>query len=55
VIEALAEIARKLSPAVLSSIVHLARLALAGASQAEIVSEAERLAVRVAYRKMYGG
>jgi hypothetical protein len=55
VIEALAEIARKLAPEVLSSLVHLARLALAGAPRDQIVAEAERLAVRSAYRKMYGG
>ena len=54
-IEALAEIARKLAPEVLSSLVHLARLALAGGSREEIATEAERLYVRAAYRKMYGG
>lgn len=54
-IEALAEIASKLAPEVLSSLVHLARLALRGASRDQIVNEAERLAARAAYRKMYGG
>lgn len=53
VIEALTEIATKLAPEVLSSLVRLARLALGGADQAEIVTEAERLAVLVAYRRMY--
>jgi hypothetical protein len=55
VIEALTEIAKKLAPEVLSSLVHLARLALAGGSREDIVAEAERLAVRSAYRKIYGG
>ena len=54
-IEALIEIGRKLAPEVLSSLVRLARLALAGAPKDQIVAEAERLATRAAYRKMYGG
>lgn len=53
VIEALAEIARKLAPEVLSELVHLARLALGGASRAEILSSAERLAVLTAYKSSY--
>jgi hypothetical protein len=53
VIEALTEIATKLAPEVLSSLVHLARLALAGASKAEIVTEAERLATLAAFKRSY--
>lgn len=52
-IEALTEIASKLAPDVLSALVHLARLALAGASKAEIVTQAERIATLAAYKKAY--
>jgi hypothetical protein len=53
VIEALTELASKLAPEVLSSLVSLARLALSGAPKAEIVSEAERLATLAAYKHSY--
>jgi hypothetical protein len=52
-IEALTEIARKLAPEVLSEFVHLARLALAGASSSEITNSANRIAVLTAYKASY--
>lgn len=52
-IEALAEIAAKLAPEILSSLVALARLALAGASKDEIVAEATRMAELAAYKRAY--
>jgi hypothetical protein len=53
VIEALLEIARKLAPEVISEIVHYARLALAGATEAELTSSAKRMAVLLAYKASY--
>ena len=53
VIEALTEIASKLPPEILSSLVALARLALGGATKAEIVTEAERMAELAAYKRSY--
>ena len=52
-IEALTEIASKLPPEILSSLVALARLALGGATKAEIVTEAERMAELAAYKRSY--
>lgn len=49
--DALTEIASKLAPEVLSELVHLARLALAGAPKSEIVLHAERMAMLAAYKR----
>ena len=52
-IDALLEIATKLAPGVLSELVHLARLALAGAHESELVTSAKKIAFLAQYKASY--
>jgi hypothetical protein len=53
VIEALIEVARKLVPAALSELVHLARLALEGAPQDDLIASVKRLSYLQAFKASY--
>ncbi len=49
----LGEVALKLAPEIVGSLVNLAKLALRGAPKAEILSEAEKLATLTAFKASY--